>query len=200
MIVIGVTGNLSSGKSAVAKILKSLGAKVLDADIMAKNAVRKGRPAYKGIVKLFGKEYLQKSGQINRKKLATRVFSRPKDLEKLNILIHPEVIFEAFGAIEKEKSRKGYLVMDVPLLFEAKMEALADFTILVTSKPSALIARSRKKGISPKLAKRIIASQWSVRKKEKLVDYVVKNDGTPADLKKKIMDIIQDIENKQGER
>ena len=99
MIVVGITGNLASGKSEAARLFKKHGAVVFDADEAARWAARKGAPAYKAIVKIFGKEYLKKNGEIDRKKLATRVFSRPEDLKKLNILIHPGVIFESMKLI-----------------------------------------------------------------------------------------------------
>ena len=87
MIVIGVTGSLASGKSQVAQMFRRLGAKLFDADEAAKKAVQKGKPSYKAILKIFGREYLKPNGQIDRKKLAWHVFTHPKDLKKLNIMV-----------------------------------------------------------------------------------------------------------------
>ena len=106
---------MASGKSEVTRIFKSLGARMFDADVAARKAVRKGSPAYRAIIKIFGKEYLKPNGELNRKKLAERVFRNPGDLHKLNVLIHPGVIFEMFRQIRRYRRRKGILVMDVPL-------------------------------------------------------------------------------------
>src|SRR3989338_1214701 len=111
MIVIGITGSLASGKSEAARILKKNGAVIFDADLAARKAIGVGRPAYKAVVKIFGKEYLKKSGEIDRRKLAARVFSNPKDLKKLIILTHPWVIFECIHAIEITKKKRGMLVL-----------------------------------------------------------------------------------------
>ena len=82
MIVVRVTGNLASGKSEAAKILKKRGAKVFDADHAAKQVVQSGKPVYKAIVKIFGKAYLKKDGTLDRKKIAERVFFTSSGPEK----------------------------------------------------------------------------------------------------------------------
>ncbi len=189
MIVVGITGSLASGKSEVARLMKLKGARVFDADAAARKALKKGQPAYRAAVKIFGKNYLKKNGELNRKKLKERVFSRPGDLRKLNILIHPGVIFECLSLIERSRHEKGLLILDVPLLFESKMDCLADHLVVVTSPAGALLKRAAKKGISPKLARKILASQWPVKRKTKQADFVIKNDGSTADLRKKVSEV-----------
>ena len=148
MIVIGVTGNLASGKSEVARILRRKGAKVFDADLAAKQVVGTGMPVYKAIVKIFGKTYLNQDKTLDRKKLAERVFSHPADLKKLNTLTHPGVIFECFSMIERTRNKPGILVLDVPLLYESKMENLADFAVVIDSSLKNILKRTKnKKGI-----------------------------------------------------
>ena len=145
MIVVGITGNFSSGKSAVTAVFKKLGAKVFDADLAAKHVVRKGTGLHRAIIQIFGKEYEDKKGDLDRKKLAQRVFSEPKDLRKLNILIHPEVIFEAMKMKKNLQHKKGILVFDVPLLYETKMERLADLVVVVNAARGTMISRAAKK-------------------------------------------------------
>ncbi len=193
MTVIGITGSLASGKTQVARILKSKGARVFDADRAARIALKKGEPSYKAAVKIFGRAYLKKNGQFDRKKLALRVFANPRELRKLNILIHPGVIFECLGQIKRVSHQKGVIVLDVPLLFESKMDCLADFIVLVPSPVAALLKRASKKGISPALARKILASQWPVRKKIKRADFVIHNDGSPADLNKKVSEVWRQV-------
>ena len=193
MIVVGLTGNLASGKSAAAGIFKKLGAKVLDADQVAKKLTQKGTPLYKAIVKIFGTAYLTDTKDLDRRRLAWHVFTRPKELKKLNILIHPGVIVEAFKAIEKEKGKKGMLVLDVPLLFESHMEKIVDVTVVVKSDRETTLKRAAKRGVPKKLAKKILASQWPLSKKSKLADYVVENNGTPAELEAQIKKVYGEI-------
>ena len=138
MIIIGVTGSFSSGKSQTVLIFKRIGAKVFDADKAAKRVVRKGTPVARAVIKLFGRRFLKKNKELDRKKLADHVFSHPRDLRKLNILIHPAVIVECFKTIEHFRDRKGLLVLDVPLLFESNMRRLADYTVVVSDRKSVV--------------------------------------------------------------
>ena len=194
MIVVGVTGSLASGKSEVVRLFKKRGAEVFDADNAAKKAVQKGKPAYKAILKILGKGFLKNNGELDRKKLAWHVFSHPGDLKKLNILIHPGVIFECFKMIEQFKRKKGLLVLDVPLLFESKMEGLADCTVVVYSKKDKMLGRARKRGLPEDLAKKILSAQWPLEKKKKLADFSIENNGSLADLEKQVLKLTQLIQ------
>ena len=193
MTVVGLTGNLASGKSEAAQVFKKLGAKIIDADALAKKLIQKGTPLYKAMLKIFGRGFLDKNKDFDRRKLAWHVFTHPRKLKKLNTLIHPGVILEVYKAIEKEKDKKGLLVLDVPLLFESRMEKIVDTTVVVSSSQKALLARAAKKGVPAGLAKKILASQWPLPKKEKKADCVIENNGTLAELKiqvKKVYDRI----------
>ena len=196
MIVIGVTGNFASGKSEAAGILKRKGARVFDADLAAKQVVGIGMPAYKAIVKIFGKTYLHKDRTIDRRKLAARVFSNPADLKKLNTLTHPGVIFECFKAIHQTKRKKGILVLDVPLLYESKMETLADFTVVIDSSMKNILRRAQKNGLSAGLTRRILSTQWPIARKVRRADFVIENNGTLKELEKKVLEVVKKIKSK----
>jgi dephospho-CoA kinase len=194
MKVIGITGSLACGKSAVAELFAKWGAQVVDADRLAASLTRKGTPTYRAIVKIFGAGILQKNKQLDRRKLAQHVFSHPKDLKKLNVLIHPNVILETYKMIAKTKNKKGLLVLDVPLLFESKMEKLVEKVIVVQAKPGVILRRAAARGIPTELAQKILASQWSSARKAKLADHVIQNNGTLGDLEaqaKKIFELIK---------
>ncbi|MCG3176518.1 MAG: Dephospho-CoA kinase [Candidatus Omnitrophica bacterium] len=193
MIVVGLTGGLATGKTQAARIFKKLGARIFDADEVARRLLRRGTPAYRGVVQIFGADYLGPKGDIDRAKLARRVFSSPKDLKKLNTLVHPGVIFECLQVIRRLKGRKGLLVLDVPLLFESHMERMADVTVVVKAKPATVYARTDKKGLSRKLARAIIASQWSLARKARLADHVLDNDGTPKELEQQVREVRERI-------
>ncbi|HTL69783.1 MAG TPA: dephospho-CoA kinase [Candidatus Eisenbacteria bacterium] len=196
MITVGITGNLNSGKSEAARVFKRLGAEVFDADVLARRAVEKGKPTYRALIKLFGKRFLTRDGQIDRRKLARHVFHHPADLKKLNILIHPGVIVESLAMIERFKKKKGVLAMDVPLLFEAKMDKLADYTVVVRASRARMIDRAAKKGMSRALARRILAMQWPIERKARLADFVVDNNGTPQALERRVKEVYAAIVKK----
>lgn len=193
MIVVGVTGSFSTGKSAVTAIFRKLGAKVFDADATAKKVTRKGTAVHRAILQIFGKEYQDKKGQIDRKKLAQRVFSNPKDLRTLNILVHPEVIFEALKVKKTYKHKKGVLVLDVPLLYESRMEKLADYIVVVDSSEKHMLKRGAEKGMAPSLSKKILKAQWPFEKKARRADFVIVNRGNLKELEQKTRQIFQQI-------
>ena len=202
MIVVGVTGSFASGKSEITRLLKAKGARIFDADVAARKALQKGEPAYEGVSKLFGKTVLKKNGDVDRKKLAARVFKNPKELKQLNILIHPGVIFECLGRIAHHRGRQGVLALDVPLLFESKMDSLADVLVVVTSSRAASLKRAAQRGIPAALAQKILASQWPAAKKASRADFVITNDGSLADLKKKVSKLwleLQRLSTHKGE-
>lgn len=185
MKTIGITGGIASGKSTVARIIREMGYRVLDADQLARQVVEPGKPAYQEVVRVFGQEVLRPDGNLDRKKLAGIVFSDAKQRHKLEQIIHPAVK----TAIKQEREeffRDGgqVLFVEVPLLYEAGWEDFFDAVWVVTVKPELqqqrLLERDR---ITPKEAAQRIATQWPLSQKEKLADWVIENNGEYADLK-----------------
>jgi len=196
MIVVGVTGSLASGKTEAANFFRKLGARVFDADLFSHEATRKRKPLYRAIVKLFGRDFLKKDGTLDRKKLATRVFSDPKSLRDLNTLIHPEVVAEAFELIRRLRSKAGVLVLDVPLLFEAKMDSAVDCVLVVAATRKNMIRRASKKGITAALARKVLARQWPLSKKIRHADMVIENNGSLNELERKVRCVYDRLKEK----
>ena len=193
MIIVAVTGSFAAGKSRTAGFFKKLGAGIFDADEVSKKTAQKGRPVYKAIVRLFGKEYLQKNGELDRKRLARRVFAQPKDLRMLNTLIHPAVIMELFRTLKGLRHKKGMLVLDVPLLFESKMEKLVDVIVVVRSSQKNIFKRARLKGVRQDLAEKILSAQWPMKKKTDRADFVLDNNGNLKELEARVRRIYGQI-------
>lgn len=200
MIVIGLTGNLASGKSAAAQCFKKKGAQVIDADQVSRELMDKNASLRRAIVKMFGKQFALRGGRIDRRKLAWHVFSNPKDLKKLNTLVHPGVIVEAYKRLEKLRAKKGLVVLDVPLLFESKMEKLADYTVVVKASEASMLSRASRRGIPAQLARRILAAQWPVMKKARLADFVIDNNGTTDELARQVERVTAEILKQQQAR
>lgn len=199
MIVVGLTGNLASGKSEAAKLFKKKGARVINADEVARRIMEKSAALRGAVAKMFGKEYVR-GGKLDRRKLAWRVFSDPKDLKKLNTLVHPGVIVEVYKQLEKLRSKKGLVVLDVPLLFESKMEKLADFTVVVKASEANMLSRASRRGIPGELARKILAAQWPVMKKARLADFVIDNNGTTEHLEREVARVAAEILKQQRVR
>ena len=200
MIIVGLTGNLASGKTLAAELFRKKGAHVIDADAIARELTQSNAKLKNAILKIFGKEFAAGKGQIDRKKLAWHVFSDPKELKKLNTIVHPGVIVEIYKQIEKFRSKKGIVVLDVPLLFESKMEKLADFTVVVKASEANMLSRASRRGIPAVLARRILAAQWPAMKKARLADFVIDNNGSAEEFGRRIHQVIQDILKTQKSR
>lgn len=138
-LVIGLTGGIASGKSTVANMLIEKGITVIDADIIAKQAVEKGMPAYRQIIDEFGEDILLSNGDIDRKKLGALVFTNEQKRLALNAIVHPAVRQEMLKRRDEAvANREAFVVLDIPLLFESKLESLVDKIIVVsvTKEPS----------------------------------------------------------------
>ncbi len=199
MIVVGLTGSYASGKTETAGMLAKLGAKIFDADLCARDFLKEGGAGAMAVGEIFGRQYLLKNGAVDRKKLARRVFARKQDLKKLNALIHPAVFLEMLETVKKNQRKKGVLVLDVPLLFEARVDRMIDCSVVITSSRKHIMHRAARRGQSPVMARRILSSQWPDKKKIARADYVIENNGSLAELKKKVAAVYHQIrESCQG--
>lgn len=180
MLVVGLTGSFGTGKSFVAGIFKSLGAVVIDADRLAHEAIKKGSPAYRRIVKTFGATILDTGGEIDRRKLGRIVFTDPDELKLLNSIVHPEVIKNIKDKIRKYTDKK-VVVIDAPLLIEARIAGMADHLVVVTCPRSEQVARCIKKfGLKKEDVLKRIRSQAPLARKIRMADHVAHNGGSKA--------------------
>jgi dephospho-CoA kinase len=176
MILVGLTGGVATGKSTVAKMFKRCGAILIDADKLAREVVEPGKPAWRAIVKLFGKTVLNQNRSLDRQALGSIVFHNPKKRRQLEHIIHPRVAREQqrlVRRIAKGKPR-AVVIYEVPLLFEAGVDKRVDKTIVVTADRNTQIARLEKRnGLSRTEAIRRISSQMPLAKKRRRADYLL---------------------------
>ena len=193
MKIVGLTGSFGTGKTSVASVFKSLGAKVIDADKIARSLIEKNGPERGRIVAAFGPEILAASGRINRSKLAGAVFGNKNALARLNRIVHPGVI-RRIKAIVKTSGRDAVVVIDAPLLIEAGLLNIVDKLVVVSSSKKRQIERCRKKfRIKREEVLRRISNQMSLKKKLKLADFVVKNDGTKSAMRSQVKKVWEEI-------
>ncbi len=190
MIILGVTGQLSTGKSTVSAILAKLGAAVINADLLAHRGMRAGGACFKKVVRLFGAGILSK-GQIDHKKLAQIVFTDLIKLKKLERIIHPFVMKATWAEIQVfKKAGKKVVVLDVPLLFESGMDRLTDLNVVVKTNAKVQMERVLIQGrLSRAEAKRRISCQMTMAEKALRADIVVNNNGTLKATEKQVNDI-----------
>lgn len=187
-IVIGLTGGIASGKSRALSEFKRLGAKTLDCDKIAREAVRPGNPAYNKIVKLFSKSVLKPNGALDRKKIATIVFNDSLQRKKLEEIVHPSVIRQLKIKIDAVKS--GLIVADIPLLFEAGLEKIVDETVLVwVPRKKQLYRFMKREKLSRDEALLRIRSQMPLSKKKKLAGHVIDNSGGWEKTKRRVKEL-----------
>jgi len=196
MLIVGLTGGVASGKTTVSQILKEEGAYVIDADRIARELVRPHAPAWKKLVKAFGTDILREDGSIHRKRLANKVFADLNQRKLLNQILHPRIRREMNRRAKEieEKDPEAIVVIDAPLLVELGGHHQMDRLIVVTATRTQQIDRLKKRdGISPEEALRIFSSQMSVEDKVKLADFVIRNEGSLQETKKKAREIFREL-------
>ena len=183
MLTIGLTSGIACGKTTVAKMLgKFANAQVIDADKIAKQGMDVGKPAYKKIARIFGAKVLNKNKTINSQKLSGIVFKNKIALKKLNSAVHPFVIAEIKAQIKKSKSK--IVIIDAPLLLEAKLQNLCDIIVVANASRRTQIKRLMRKGFGRNEALARIASQIPLNEKLKMADCIIDNDGALENTKK----------------
>jgi len=191
MIIVGLTGNVGTGKSTVANSFKDLGAYVIDWDELARKATRPQSRAWKEIAEYFGKGILNDDLTINRQKLADIAFSDQEKLAKLNQIIHPKVFEEDERVTNEIKNDDldALIIKDIPLLFELTHPISVDKIIVVSASEQTQLRRLEQKEMSQKDARNRMKSQLPLGEKLKSADFVINNDGPLEETRKQVQEI-----------
>ena len=185
MNIIGITGGIASGKSMVSSILQTLGTKIIDCDIVAKEIVMKGRPAYYELIGHFGEDVLQEDGEIDRKKLAEIVFNNKDERLAINNITHKYVYIELDKRIEEAKHDcTRILAIEASVPEHNRFISLTDEVWTVVSNKEDRIKRviERDSTTRAKALKRI-ESQMADQEYMKMADHVIINTGNKDELK-----------------
>lgn len=174
--VVGLTGPIGSGKSTVAAMLRELGARVLDADAIAKDEQLRGTTGYSAIVQQFGTEVLGPDKEIDRRKLADIVFADPRRLEQLERILHPRVVSRILEA-RKMLPDDQVLVVEAIKLIETSLRNACDRIWVVTAPRDQLGTRLATRGMDEAAVAARLASQSSVDDFRRAADVVIENDG-----------------------
>ena len=194
MKVIGLTGGTGSGKSVVSKSLAEAGAVIVDADKIAHEIILKGEPAYQEIVEYYGTGILDAEGNIIRKKLGEIVFNDKEKLAFLNQCTHKYITAEVKKQIAAAKAEgaAAAIIVDAPLLLEAKLEAVCDLVWVVYADPEVRAQRVMDRdGITYELAKARISNQKSWEEYKSAASAVIDNSKDLGHLKEQISEILK---------
>jgi dephospho-CoA kinase len=188
MIRIGLTGNIASGKSEIARMLADRGATVIDADLLAREAVQPDTQALRDIVKRWGKDVLKEDGSLDRAALRQIVFADQSELDALNRIVHPGVTRLRDREIAQARERGDPIVVCViPLLFERNIVEEFDAIVLVDApRPVRLERMVATRGMEATDAMNMIASQMPAELKRARADYVIENSGSLQDLERDV--------------
>jgi dephospho-CoA kinase len=191
MLLVGLTGNIGSGKSTVAQLLSERGATIIDADVLARRAVELGTSAHAAIAERWGTSILAADGTIDRSALRRIVFSEPQELEQLNAIVHPEVERMRATLVEQARARGDRVaVCDIPLLFEGKMTDRFDRILLVDApRPVRLERLVRDRGLRETEAMDMIVAQMPAELKRARADFVIDNVGTITQLDQRVAEV-----------
>ncbi|MDW7644308.1 MAG: dephospho-CoA kinase [Desulfuromonadales bacterium] len=191
MMVVGVTGGIATGKSAVVEQFRQLGAAVISADELAREIVRPGEEALVRLVARFGQDILQADGTLDRKALAEIIFADPAARQDLNRITHPAIARLAADRIASlQRQGETLVIYEAPLLFEAGAESRVDRIVVVTA-PAAVQRRRlmARDGLDDQAAQARIAAQMPLADKVRRADFVVENAGSIDDLAAQVREL-----------
>jgi len=203
-LVIGLTGGIATGKSTVARMLRELGAEILDADAVVHELQAPGAPLLAEMARCFGADILDERGALRRELLAERVFGDAEARRRLEALIHPRVGAElARRLAEARRGPAPLIVLDVPLLLEGArrqeggrggLAAAVALVVVVYAPESQQIARlGARDALAPEEARRRLAAQLPIEEKRRLADRVIDNSGGLAETERQVRALFSEL-------
>ena len=193
-MIIGLTGSIASGKSTVAKMIQSYNLPIVDADQVARQVVEPGSPTLLKIAEVFGQDVISEDGTMDRAKVGSLIFHDESKRQQLNAIIHPAIREEMIRQRDEFISYgEKNVFMDIPLLFESKLEHFVEKIIVVSVTQDVQLERlMERNGFTEEEAKARIATQIPVKEKEALADAVIYNNGSLEDTALQLQNILYD--------
>jgi dephospho-CoA kinase len=191
-VYLGLSGGIGSGKSTVSKILSDLGAVVIDADVIAKEVLLPGTSGFESAVSTFGSTILDNEGTVDRKRLAKLVFENPKELAKLEAIVHPAVVARV-TEIRNSLPESAVVVYDTPLMFEKQLQGQFDKVLMVVSDKELRRTRLLERGLELGDIEARMANQATDEQRAKIADFVIENNGSLEQLREQVAKVWHQI-------
>jgi len=199
MLIAGLTGSIATGKSTVSTIMKDLGAFIVDADRAAREVVLPGMPAWERIVRIFGRDVLQPSGEIDRERLGRLVFNDAKMRAMLEEVVHPEVVRHMEDRIVTigTGSPDAVVILDVPLLIETGMQRGVNEVIVVYCPEDQQIRRLMiRDSVNRDEALARVRSQLSIEEKRRFASMLIDNGGTREETRIQVISVFESLRDR----
>ena len=191
-LLAGLTGGIATGKSTVSQMFAHLGAKIVDADLLARDVVMPGQPALAEIAAEFGPDVLQADGSLDRKRLGDIVFGNPEKRRRLEQITHPAIYLrqQRILSVYEEEAFEGVVLWDAAVLIESGGHKRMDKLVVVLTDPATELARlMARDAMTEDVARTRIAAQMPVADKAALADYVIDNSGSRAETERQVRDV-----------
>jgi len=191
-LLAGLTGGIATGKSTVSTMFAHLGAKIVDADLLAREVVMPGQAALVEIVREFGPEVLAPDGSLDRKRVGAIVFGDAQKRKRLEEITHPAIRVrqQRILSVYEEEAFEGIVIWDAALLIESSGAKGMDRVVVVITDPDTELSRlMARDGFSEEDARRRIGSQMPLAEKVKVADYVIDNSGPRSETERLVKDV-----------
>jgi dephospho-CoA kinase len=183
VLLVGLTGGIGSGKTTVARLLEQRGAVVIDADLLAREAIAPGTAGYDAVVATFGSRFVRSDGALDRAALAAEVFADPARKASLEGIVHPEVARLFAERVEELRETDHVVVYVTPLLAELGLGPAFDRVVVVTTEPEERVRRVvGDRGLPEEDVRARMAAQTDDAQRAAIADVLLDNDGSPLDL------------------
>jgi dephospho-CoA kinase len=201
MLLVGLTGGIGAGKSTVARMLAERGAHVIDADDLARRAVRRGTPAYEEIVTAFGSDVVKPDGELDRRALAGIVFTDPDRRRELERITHPEVARLLVEELAPLRETEEIVVYGSPLLVESGTAGGFDVVVVVAAPEEEQLRRvGAQRALQEADVRARMAGQASAAERAEVADVILDNGGTLEELEAQVEHLWHALERSAGER
>ena len=196
MLVFGLTGGIASGKSTVSKLFKAFGVEIVDADLLAREAVALGSPALEEIAQQLGAQFIGDDGHLLRKELGAHIFTHPESRSILNRILHPVIAKTGTLALAAlEEQGLPFAIYEAALLVENNLHLSMDGLIVVSIPAILQVQRLQKRDqIDEEAAKARLAAQLPLAKKLAFADYVIDNSGTKSQTKVQVSALLEKLQ------
>ena len=197
MLVVGVTGGISAGKSTVSAMFTRLGARSIDADRIARQVVERDGQVFQDLTAAFGENILAKDGSLDRRELGRRAFGTKGGSVRLNEIIHPAILASIQSQLDhlRQEGFGGVVVVDAALLVECRALDMVDKLVVVEAAVDIRRVRLKDRtGLSDREISDRMAAQLSAEEKLRVADYIIANDGSLTALRDRVIQVWQSLQ------